>query len=150
MSGREDRYVKHVLHSVTNGIVEEALEHDCDGIVFEDLDGIREDLRDAEWHSVWAFSTLKKYVEYKAEVEGVFVDVVNPKDTSKRCAECGCVHEDNRHREDFECVQCGNRNHADYNAAKNIAELYLLRGHQSPGGRSVSQYALKSGPKTPS
>ncbi|SEP12408.1 transposase, IS605 OrfB family, central region [Halogranum amylolyticum] len=121
MSGREDRYVKHVLHSVANGIVEEALEHDCDGIVFEDLDGIREDLRDAEWHSVRAFSTLKKYVEYKAEVEGVFVDVVNPKDTSKRCAECGYVHEDNRHREDFECVQCRNRNHADYNAAKNIA-----------------------------
>ncbi|WP_303704081.1 hypothetical protein [Haloquadratum walsbyi] len=39
LSGREDEYVKHVLHSVASGIVEEAGEHECDGIIFEDLDG---------------------------------------------------------------------------------------------------------------
>ncbi len=150
MSGREDKYVKHVLHSVANGIVEEALQHECDGIVFEDLTGIRDRLRDTVWHSVWAFRTLMQYVEYKAEAEGVFVDTVDPKNTSKRCADCGCVHDNNRDQDVFNCVQCGNRNHADYNAAKNIAELYLLRGHQLPSGRSVSQYALKSGLMTPS
>jgi transposase len=47
VSGREDEYVKHVLHSVANGIVEEALRYECDGIVFEKLDGIRERLPDA-------------------------------------------------------------------------------------------------------
>jgi IS605 OrfB family transposase len=150
VSGREDEYVKHVLHSVANGIIEEALEHECDGIIFEKLDGIRDRLPYADWHSMWAFRKLKRFVEYKAEEQGVFVDTVNPKNTSKRCNECGCVHDDNRHRDEFECQQCRKKNHADYNAAKNIAELYLLRGHQPSRGRGVSQYALKSGPRTPS
>ena len=150
LSGREDRYVKHVLHSVANRIVEEALDHDCAGIVLEDLSEIREDLPFAQWHSEWAFRKLRECVEYKAEYEGLFVDTIDPRNTSKRCNECGFVHDDNRHSGVFECRRCGKRNHADYNAAKNVAELYLRRGHQPPRGRSVSQYALKSGARTPS
>ncbi len=150
LSGREERYVKHVLHSVANGIVEEALEHDCDGIVFKELDGIREDLPEAAWHSEWAFRKLKEFVEYKAEYEGLFVDTTNPRNTSKRCNECGFTHNDNRHAGEFECQSCGKSNYADYNAAKNVAELYFRRGHQPSGRKSVSQYALKSGARTPS
>ena len=150
LSGREDRYVRHVLHSVANGIVDEALEHDCAGIILEDLSDIREDLPFAQWHSEWAFRKLKDFVEHKAEYEGLFMDTIDPRNTSKRCNECGFVHDNNRHSETFECRRCGKQNHADYNAAKNVAELYLLRGHQPPCGRSVSQYALKSGSRTPS
>jgi hypothetical protein len=51
VSGGEDKYIKHVLHSAANGIIEEALEHDYDGIIFEKLDGIRDRLRYADWHS---------------------------------------------------------------------------------------------------
>ncbi|SDJ69294.1 transposase, IS605 OrfB family, central region [Halovenus aranensis] len=150
VSGREDEYVKHVLHSVANGIVEEALRYDCEGIVFEELDGIRERLPEAAWHSEWAFDRLYEYVEYKAEAEGLFVETTNPKNTSKRCAECGFIHDDNRpSRDTFECQQCGNQNHADYNAAKNVADVYLRREQQSSRGRGVSQYALKSGTVTP-
>ena len=92
---------------------------------------------------------MKEFVEYKAEYEGLFIDTVNPRNTSKRCNECGFTHDSNRHRGEFECVSCGKSNHTDYNAAKNIAELYLRRGHQPSGRRSVSQYALKSGARTP-
>ena len=150
VSGREDEYVKHVLHSVANGIVEEALRYHCDGIVFEELDGIRERLPEAAWHSEWAFDRLYEYVEYKAEARGLFVETTNPKNTSKRCAKCGYVHDDNRpSRDTFECQKCGNQNHADYNAAKNVADVYLRREQQSSRGRGVSQYALKSGTVTP-
>ncbi|MFB6269383.1 MAG: RNA-guided endonuclease InsQ/TnpB family protein, partial [Halobacterium sp.] len=142
VSGREDEYVKQVLHSVANGIVKEALHYDCDGIVFEDLDGIRGRLPEATWHSDWAFNRLHEYVKYKAEAEGLFVETTSPKNTSKRCAECGYIHDDNRLlRDTFECQQCGNRNHADYNAAKNVADVYLRREQQSSRGRGVSQYA---------
>jgi len=148
-SGRERRYVRHVLHAVANGIVEEALEYECDGIVLEDLEEIRTRLPDADWHSDWAFRTLKTYVEYKAEPENVFVETVTPRNTSKRCAECGFTHDGNRDRDEFECQSCGNRNHADYNAAKNVAKRYLRCDHQMSCRRGVSQYALKSGPRTP-
>jgi IS605 OrfB family transposase len=150
VSGREDEYVKHVLHNVANGIVAEALRYDCDGIVFEELDGIRERLPDAAWHSKWAFNRLYEYIAYKAKAVGMFVETTAPRHTSTRCAECGFVSDANRRtRETFECQQCGNRNHADYNAAKNIAERYLRREQQSSRGRGVSQYALKSGVVTP-
>jgi IS605 OrfB family transposase len=150
VSGREDEYVKHVLHSVATGIVEEAQRYDCDGIVFEELDGIRERLPEAAWHSKWAFARLYEYVEYKAAACGLFVVTTDPKYTSMRCAECGFVDEDNRPtRDTLECQQCGNRNHADYNAAKNIASAYLRRERQSSRRRGVSQYALKSGTVTP-
>lgn len=142
--------MKHVLHSAVNGIVEEAMEDDCDGIVFENLKDIREQLPEADWHSEWAFPKLKDYVEYKAELGGLFIDTANPRDTSKRCAECGFTHDDNRHLDEFECHSCGKQHYADYNAAKNVAELYLLRGLQSSRERGVSQYALKPGPRTPS
>ncbi|QCC49734.1 transposase [Halapricum salinum] len=143
---KEGEYVKHTLHRVAKELVEEALRYNCNGIVFEDLEGIRERLPAADWHSEWAFDRLFNYVEYKASFEGLFVDTVNPKNTSIRCAECGYIHESSRQsRSEFECGNCGNRNHADYNAAKNIAETYLWREQQSSRRRGVSQYALKSG-----
>ena len=146
LSGREREYIKHVLHSVANSIIDEAIQHDCVGIVFEQLDGIRDRLPNAAWHSAWVFNQLHTYVEYKATAEGLFVDTTSPRNTSKRCAECGFIDDANRPtRETFECQHCGNRNHADYNAAKNVAELYLRREQQSSRGRGVSQYALKSG-----
>jgi hypothetical protein len=36
VSSQEDEYMKHVMHFVANGIVEEALEHECDGIISEE------------------------------------------------------------------------------------------------------------------
>ncbi|WP_440765012.1 RNA-guided endonuclease InsQ/TnpB family protein [Natronorubrum sp. DTA7] len=148
--GCERRHARHVLHTVANGIVEEALKYDCAGIIFEDLEAIRTQLPEADWHSQWAFRTLKNYVEYKADIEDIFVETTSPRNTSRRCADCGFTDESNRTTNDFECQACGNRNHADYNAAKNVAELYLRRGQQSSRRRGVSQYALKSGSRTPS
>ena len=128
VSGREIRHVKHVLHTVANGIVEEARQHGCDGIIFEELDGIRERLPDAAWHSEWAFDRLYEYVDYKAAPHGIFVETANQRNTSKRCAECGFIDDANRPKRDtFDCQNCGNRNHADHNAAKNVADRYLRR-----------------------
>ena len=143
---RETEYIKHVLHSVANGIVGEARRYNCETIVFEELDGIRDRLPEASWHSEWAFNRLTEYVEYKAAEHGIAVVETDPRNTSKRCAECGFVADANRpSRDTFECQQCGNRNHADYNAAKNVADVYLRREQQSSGRRGIGQYALKSG-----
>ncbi|RQG94467.1 RNA-guided endonuclease InsQ/TnpB family protein [Natrarchaeobius chitinivorans] len=150
VSGRETEVVKHVLHDVANGIVEEALEYDCAGIVFEELTGIRDRLPEANWHSEWAFDTLLEYVTYKAKAEGLFVDTTMPKDTSRRCPECEYIDDENRLvRNQFECQSCGCTGHADYIASKNVAARYLRRDQQLSRRRGVSQYALKSGTMTP-
>ncbi|GAA0306583.1 RNA-guided endonuclease InsQ/TnpB family protein [Halarchaeum salinum] len=126
---REDAWRKQYIHTVANEIVTEAVEHDCDVIVFEDLTDIRERLPHAKWHHVWAFRRLFEYVSYKAPERGVSVEQVAPNHTSQRCSrsDCGFTHEDNRHGEHFECQKCGYEVNADYNAAKNIGLRYARK-----------------------
>ncbi len=75
--------------------------------MFEDLTDIRENVPAASWHYLWAFRRLYEYVAYKAREQGVKAVQVDPRNTSKRCSTCGFTHDDNRHGEDFECLDCG-------------------------------------------
>jgi len=126
---REEAWRKQYIHTVANEVVTEAVEHDCDAIVFEDLTDIRERLPQAKWHHIWAFRRLFKYVSYKAPKRGVSAEQVEPNHTSTRCSrtDCGFTHDDNRHGEHFECQKCGYEVNADYNAAKNIGLRYARK-----------------------
>lgn len=119
---RERAWRTQYIHTVANDIVTEALETDCSTSVFEKFDGIRECLSGAEWHHLWAFRRLYKYVAYKAPERGVSVEQVTPNHTSQRCSKCGFTHEDNRDSTAFDCLSCGYTVNADYNA---VARLHL-------------------------
>ena len=126
---REEAWRKQYLHTVANEIVTEAVEHNCDVIVFEDLTDIRERLPQAEWHHIWTFRRLYEYVEYKAPECDISVEQVESNHTSQRCSrtDCGFTHDDNRHGEQFRCQKCGYEVNADYNAAKNIGIRYARK-----------------------
>ena len=137
---REEAWRKQYIHTVANEIVSEAVEHDCDVIVFEDLTDIRERLPQAKWHHIWAFRRLYEYVSYKAPEQDVSVEQIEPTHTSQRCSrtDCGFTHEANRHGEHFECQKCGYEVNADYNAAKNIGLRYARK----------RKHRLRSSPKS--
>ena len=137
---REEAWRKQYLHTVANEIVTEAVEHECDVIVFEDLTDIRERLPQAKWHHIWAFRRLVEYVGYKAPENGVSVEQVEPNHTSQRCSrtDCGFTHEDNRDGEQFCCLKCGYEVNADYNAAKNVGIRYARK----------QKHSLRSSPKS--
>lgn len=137
---REEAWRKQYIHTVANEIVSEAVEHDCDVIVFEDLTDIRERLPQAKWHHVWAFRRLFEYVEYKAPECDVAVKQVPSNHTPQRCSrtDCGFTHESNRDGEQFCCLKCGYEVNADYNAAKNIGVRYARK----------QQHKLRSSPKS--
>ncbi|MFC5367502.1 RNA-guided endonuclease InsQ/TnpB family protein [Salinirubrum litoreum] len=139
---RERAWRKQYIHTVANEIVEEAVEHDCDVIVFEDLTDIRERVPQAKWHHIWAFRRLFEYVEYKATEKGVSVEQVEPNHTSQRCSrmDCGFTHDGNRHGEHFCCQKCGYEVNADYNGAKNIGLRYARK----------RTHRLRSSPKSKS
>ncbi len=126
---REEAWRTQYIHTVATELVSEAVEHDCNVIVFEDLTDIRERLPQAKWHHIWAFRRLFEYVSYKAPERGVSVEQVAPNHTSQRCSrmDCGFTHEDNRHGEHFECQKCGYEVNADYNGAKNIGLRYARK-----------------------
>ncbi|MFB6228600.1 MAG: RNA-guided endonuclease InsQ/TnpB family protein [Halobacteriales archaeon] len=136
------------LHNRANDLIAEAQDAGVDGIIFENLDHIRENIANGSKFQQWAYAKFVELVEYKVESTALFVDTVNPAYTSRRCSHCGFTHEDNREDKRFACQDCGYELNADYNAAKNIATRYcgyIHRGQTSRGGWATSQLALKSG-----
>ncbi|WP_067126210.1 RNA-guided endonuclease InsQ/TnpB family protein [Microtetraspora malaysiensis] len=70
----------------------------------------------------WSFHQLGSFIAYKAARHGVAVIHVDSAYTSQACSACG--HVDKRNRPDqntFSCTSCGFAEHADVNAARNIA-----------------------------
>jgi len=148
---RERRFCRDYLHRVSNRIVAEAERYGCSHVVFEDLRHIRDSMPGGLKFHEWAHRQLVQYVRYKAEYRDIAVEFVDPKDTSRECAECGHVSEQNRpERDRFACCDCGATANADYNAAKTIGLRYIRRGHQSSRRTGDRRLALKSGTVTPS
>ena len=60
---------------------------------------------------------LRRNVEYKA----AHIVAVDPRNTSRKCHECGHVDKGNRTTQaDFKCLACGHAGNADVNAALNV------------------------------
>jgi putative transposase len=123
---KERRFATDTNHILSKRIVAEA-ERTGRGIALEDLRGIRGRVRlrtpqRATLHT-WAFHQLGRFIAYKARRTGVMVVWVDPAYTSQACS--GCGHVDRANRQDqatFQCRSCGFAGHADWNAARNIAE----------------------------
>jgi IS605 OrfB family transposase len=135
------------LHHVSKQVVAEAVANECDTIVLEDLEQIRERISNGKKFQQWAFRELGRQITYKAKVGGIAVEVVNPAYTSQHCShsECGFTHEDNRDGDEFACLNCGKELHSDYNAARNIAARYLRNRRTSGSEGATNHLALKSG-----
>lgn len=72
-------------------------------------------------------SSLKQEVEHIARKYDIAVSTVQASYTSKMCSICGCIEDENRpNQETFECVECGHKDNADFNASKNIRNRVLV------------------------
>ena len=72
----------------------------------------------------WSYYELQNMITYKAAKYGIKVEKIRPAYTSKTCSWCG--HQGFREGITFicenpECDHYGKKEHADYNAARNIA-----------------------------
>lgn len=127
---KEQRMAKHVNHEISKRIVEKAKRHSM-GIALEELGGIRERtvVRKSQrrQHSSWSFADLRAKITYKAQLAGLPVVVVDPRNTSRTCPECGCVDKKNRPTQsEFSCVSCGFSGLADTIAAGIIARRAVV------------------------
>jgi putative transposase len=125
-SGREARFRRDVNHCISKALVATAKDTGR-GIALEDLKGIRDRIRlrkrqRARVHG-WSFFQLRSFIAYKAQLAGVDVLAVCPRDTSRTCNCCGVVDKANRATQaEFRCRHCGHEAHADINASRNIRD----------------------------
>jgi putative transposase len=130
LSGKEARFAKDVNHTISKHVVKLAQDTHR-AIALEDLGGIRKRVtvrRDqrATLHS-WSFFQLRLFLAYKAQLAGVTVIPVDPRNTSRTCPQCGCVDKRNRpSQSQFSCVACGYSGFADHIAARNIASRAVV------------------------
>ena len=121
----EARFRRNQNHVISKKLVEKAKDTGR-GIKLENLKNIRERTTvrksDRAKHSGWSFFQLQSFTEYKAKREGIVVQYVDPRNTSRQCAACGHIDKANRKTQSrFQCVSCGHVANADKNAAINIA-----------------------------
>jgi len=93
----------------------------------------------------WAFHQLRQFIAYKAAAAGIPLILVDPRNTSRTCPQCGhCAKENRRSQSEFLCEQCGFAAHADYVGATNVCR----RGREARAAVSrpkVSDVALFPG-----
>lgn len=122
---KEARFRKHVSHCIAKQLVARAKDTGR-GLAVENLTGIRDRTRFRKGQRAkmggWAFQQLRAFVTYKAQLSGVPVVLVDPRNTSRTCASCGhCEKANRKSQSEFLCRACGHTAHADLNAAQNIA-----------------------------
>lgn len=125
ISGRERRFVTDVNHCISKAIVNK----DCDAIALEELKtGImkrkhKTSKKTRRLIGSWSARQLLSFIQYKAEMLGKSVILVNSHYTSQACNRCGNISKSNRKGRLFKCKVCGYTLHSDLNASRNIACL---------------------------
>ena len=92
------------------------------------------------------WSALLTRLEHKAPGR---VEKINPAYTSQTCNACKHVARESRESQAvFRCVTCGHSDHADINAAKNIADgrSVTARGDRVKSARSVKREPQRARP----
>jgi putative transposase len=89
--------------------------------------GLNRSIADAGWG---VFLTI---LNAKAESAGREVMAVDPRNTSRKCPDCGHTAKENRPtQEKFHCQACGHNAHADSVGALNVLRAGLVRRDASP------------------
>ncbi|MBS3136238.1 transposase [Candidatus Woesearchaeota archaeon] len=125
LAGRERRFVADVNHCISKAIVNK----DCDAIAIEELKtgSMKSKGRTGKKTRCligsWSARQLLSFIQYKAEMLGKSIILVNSHYTSQACNRCGDIRRTNRKGRIFQCCVCGYSLHADLNASRNIACL---------------------------
>lgn len=131
ISGKQRRYQADVNHCISKQLVSKAQDTNRT-IAIEDLKHIRSraTVRRSQRakHHNWAFAQLRAFLSYKAQLGGVRVIAVDPRNTSRTCSVCGhCEKANRKTQSEFVCQVCHHSANADLNAALNIRALGIVK-----------------------
>ena len=153
LSGREARFRANTNHVLSKRLVAKA-QGTGRGLALEDLQGIRDRVTVSRGQrarlGAWAFFQLRFFLTYKAQRAGVALAVVDPRNTSRTCPQCGCCDRRNRRTQaEFVCIQCGFAAPADHVGAVNIARRAAVYRPTVSGDDAGNGRAPAARPETP-
>ena len=135
---RRNHKIKHLERELHSKIREEISKlckkfnnDNIDHAIFENLIGFEEkcfckDENDLNYNRrtrLLKLSSLKDEFQHVARKYDISVSLVHSFYTSQQCPKCGYIDSENRKtQEEFECIECGYKTNADFNASKNILE----------------------------
>jgi IS605 OrfB family transposase len=129
LDNKEQRWMQDADHKVSRQLVNFAVTNNVAVIRLEKLSGIRQTARTSRKNAknlhTWSFYRLANFIEYKAILEGIKVEYVNPKYTSQTCPACGEKNKANDRK--YKCG-CGYKKHRDMVGAINIISAPVVDG----------------------
>ena len=127
---KEQRWMKDQDHKVSREIINFAKENKISVIRLEKLANIRQTARTSRKNEknlhTWSFYRLSQFIEYKAKLEGIKVEYVNPAYTSQTCPKCS---EKNKAQDRKYQCKCGFKKHRDLVGAMNIRYAPVIGGN---------------------
>ena len=143
ISGCEKRFVHDQNHCISKKLAN--TDEDVSVYVLEDLSSMnmlrlkgKSNKTMRKWLSNWSYSDLEAKLSYKCQMNGIRVEFVDARNTSRKCSVCKTIDKASRNGNRYVCRHCGSRMHADTNAAINIRDNYITRA-QKPRQAAVNQ-----------
>jgi putative transposase len=130
IGNKEQKWMKDQDHKISRQIVNFAVKNNVSIIRLENLKNIRNTTRTSRKNEknlhTWSFYRLAKFIEYKANLEGIKVEYVNPEYTSQKCPYCGELNKARDRK--YVCKSCGYSTHRDRLGAINIMKAPVVDG----------------------
>jgi putative transposase len=132
MKAKHDRVVRDMEHKISRAVVDAAVERKAGTIVIGDVrdvaDGVDLSQASNQKISQWNHGQVRRYVTYKAEAEGIAVELADEAYTSQTCPNCSHRHKPKGRL--YRCPACGFQAHRDVVGQVNILSRYQ---HGEPG-----------------
>lgn len=127
LTEKAENYRKKTIERWTGQVADFFIKEKAGLVRMEDLEGIKNREEALFLRQFWPYGKIQTHIKQKLEENGIKVELVRAKDTSKKCHSCGHINDgftfeyrkQNKFPE-FKCDSCGVKCPADYNAARNI------------------------------
>jgi putative transposase len=126
MRAKHKRVMRDMEHKISRTVVDVAVERLSGTIAIGDVrdvaDGVNHGKQHNQQSSQWSHGRVRQYITYKAEAEGIAVELVDERYTTQTCPNCSERHKPRGRT--YVCGRCGFSAHRDVVGQINILSRY--------------------------
>lgn len=126
MKAQHERVIRDMEHKVSRAIINVAIERKAVTIAMGDIRDIGDEVdlgkKSNQKISGWNHGQIQKLVAYKAQAEGISLELVDEKYTSQTCPQC--QHRHKPKGRNYRCSTCKFQSHRDVVGQINILSTY--------------------------